>query len=74
VKFVVSKDAIEVLNNECGFMEKNIRALCDVGRSTKGKHKSGYIGKWMSSIFIGGEPHILCKFMIMLSYFKYNFC
>ena len=33
-----------VLNNEEGFLEQNIRYLCDVGRSTKGKHKYGYIG------------------------------
>ncbi|XP_062298890.1 uncharacterized protein wu:fj29h11 isoform X1 [Scomber scombrus] len=43
--FVVEKDCITVLNNETGFQEKNIRAICDVGRSTKGKHKYGYIGQ-----------------------------
>ncbi|XP_051530357.1 uncharacterized protein LOC127427065 isoform X2 [Myxocyprinus asiaticus] len=43
--FVVEKDCITILNNECGFEEKNIRAICDVGRSTKGKHKYGYIGQ-----------------------------
>lgn len=42
--FVVEKDCITILNNETGFQEKNIRAICDVGRSTKGKHKYGYIG------------------------------
>ncbi|KAI2658823.1 Protein NO VEIN [Labeo rohita] len=41
--FVVEKDCITILNNECGFEENNIRAICDVGRSTKGKHKYGYI-------------------------------
>ena len=46
VKFVVESDCITVFNNECGFEEKNIRAVCDVGRSTKGKHKYGYIGEW----------------------------
>uniref|UniRef100_A0A8C4TJJ4 Wu:fj29h11 n=1 Tax=Erpetoichthys calabaricus TaxID=27687 RepID=A0A8C4TJJ4_ERPCA len=43
--FVVEKGCISVLNNECGFEENNIRAICDVGRSTKGKHKYGYIGQ-----------------------------
>uniref|UniRef100_A0A3Q2QWH8 Wu:fj29h11 n=1 Tax=Fundulus heteroclitus TaxID=8078 RepID=A0A3Q2QWH8_FUNHE len=43
--FVVERDCITVLNNETGFQEKNIRAICDVGRSTKGKHKYGYIGQ-----------------------------
>ncbi|XP_008291034.1 uncharacterized protein LOC103365383 isoform X2 [Stegastes partitus] len=43
--FVVERDCITVLNNETGFQEKNIRAICDVGQSTKGKHKYGYIGQ-----------------------------
>ncbi|XP_031146992.1 protein NO VEIN isoform X1 [Sander lucioperca] len=43
--FVVERDSISVLNNEIGFQETNIRAICDVGRSTKGKHKYGYIGQ-----------------------------
>uniref|UniRef100_A0A673I606 Uncharacterized LOC107720215 n=1 Tax=Sinocyclocheilus rhinocerous TaxID=307959 RepID=A0A673I606_9TELE len=43
--FVVEKDCITILNNECGFEENNVRAICDVGRSTKGKHKYGYIGQ-----------------------------
>ncbi|XP_061088728.1 uncharacterized protein wu:fj29h11 isoform X2 [Conger conger] len=43
--FVLENDCITILNNESGFEEKNIRAICDVGRSTKGKHKYGYIGQ-----------------------------
>ncbi|XP_072339919.1 uncharacterized protein [Scyliorhinus torazame] len=43
--FVVERDRIILLNNECGFEEKNIRAICDVGCSTKGKHEYGYIGQ-----------------------------
>lgn len=43
--FVLEKDKIVVLNNEVGFMETNIRALCDVGKSTKGAHRYGYIGQ-----------------------------
>ncbi|KAM8729268.1 uncharacterized protein AB9X84_026582 isoform 1-T2 [Acanthopagrus schlegelii] len=42
---VVEKDCITVLNNETGFQESNIRAICDVGCSTKGKHQYGYIGQ-----------------------------
>ena len=45
VKFLIEEEGVTVMNNELGFKEKNIRALCDVGRSTKGKHKFGYIGK-----------------------------
>lgn len=47
--FVVQKDCITILNNECGFEEKNVRAICDVGKSTKGKHTCGYIGKQRAS-------------------------
>ncbi|XP_072524200.1 uncharacterized protein [Salminus brasiliensis] len=43
--FVVQRDCITILNNECGFEEKNVRAICDVGKSTKGKHICGYIGQ-----------------------------
>jgi len=37
-----------VYNNELGFEELNIRAVCDVGSTTKGKHKFGYIGLSLS--------------------------
>ncbi|XP_057682155.1 uncharacterized protein wu:fj29h11 [Corythoichthys intestinalis] len=43
--FVVERDCVTILNNETGFEEANIKAVCDVGRSTKGKHKYGYIGQ-----------------------------
>ncbi|TSK14591.1 Sacsin [Bagarius yarrelli] len=43
--FIVQKDCITILNNEFGFEEKNVRAICDVGKSTKGKHTCGYIGQ-----------------------------
>ena len=45
LKFVLHKDCIAVLNNEIGFSEENIRAICDVGRSTKDSSRSGYIGQ-----------------------------
>ena len=45
LKFVVGTCTITVLNNEMGFMEPNVRALCDVGKSTKGAHRAGYIGQ-----------------------------
>lgn len=45
LKFVVGDDSILVLNNEMGFSESNIRAICDIGKSTKGAHRSGYIGQ-----------------------------
>lgn len=50
--FVLERDQIVVLNNEVGFAEKNIRALCDVGRSTKGAHRYGYIGLYSCSCLL----------------------
>ena len=45
LKFIIDPTSVSVLNNEVGFNEKNVRAICDVGRSTKGAHQSGYIGQ-----------------------------
>jgi len=50
LRFSVDPGCITVYNNETGFTEKNIRAVCDVGKTTKGKHKFGYIG--MSIFYI----------------------
>jgi hypothetical protein len=33
-----------VMNNEVGFSERNVEAICEIGKSTK-KNKSGYIGQ-----------------------------
>lgn len=43
--FVLQEKGIVVMNNEIGFSEENIRALCDVGNSTKKGQSAGYIGK-----------------------------
>ena len=45
VAFIIKEDKVVVLNNETGFEERNIKAICDVGKSTKGEHRKGYIGK-----------------------------
>jgi len=62
LKFVLSRECITVLNNEVGFTEKNIRAICDVGKSTKDPHRSGYIGQkgiGFKSVFrITNKPEI----------------
>jgi len=42
--FILQKSGIIILNNERGFSAQDIRALCDVGNSTK-KGSAGYIGK-----------------------------
>ena len=51
IVFVLERDKIVVLNNEVGFIETNIRTLCDVGRSTKGAHRYGCIGQCSSYVF-----------------------
>ncbi|XP_020577355.1 uncharacterized protein LOC110022648 [Phalaenopsis equestris] len=43
--FILHEKGIVVLNNELGFCAENIRALCDVGNSTKKGSSGGYIGK-----------------------------
>jgi hypothetical protein len=43
--FVINSNSINIYNNELGFQENNIQALCDIGKSTKGKHQHGYIGQ-----------------------------
>ena len=45
LKFILTSKCITVLNNEVGFSEKNVRAICDVGRSTKDPCRAGYIGQ-----------------------------
>ncbi|ONM10443.1 Histidine kinase- DNA gyrase B- and HSP90-like ATPase family protein [Zea mays] len=42
--FILQEDGIAVLNNERGFSAENIRALCDIGNSTKKGSNQGYIG------------------------------
>ncbi|KAL3634393.1 hypothetical protein CASFOL_021447 [Castilleja foliolosa] len=45
LSFILQEEGIIVLNNEVGFSANNIRALCDVGNSTKKGQSAGYIGK-----------------------------
>lgn len=42
--FVIDGHVLTVVNNEAGFTEENVRALCSAGESSK-KNKSGYIGE-----------------------------
>lgn len=43
--FILQSTGVVVLNNEQGFSARNIRALCDVGNSTKKGSNTGYIGQ-----------------------------
>lgn len=42
--FTLSPERIRICNNEIGFQHDHITAICNVGASTKGKHKQGYAG------------------------------
>lgn len=42
--FKLATGRLVLLNNEIGFSERNVQALCDVGKSSKA-NKSGYIGE-----------------------------
>lgn len=59
--FKLSPERLVLVNNEVGFSEKNVRALCDVGKSSKTK-KTGYIGEkgiGFKSVFtISNTPEI----------------
>ncbi|CAF3135654.1 unnamed protein product [Rotaria sp. Silwood2] len=44
LRFILSSERILVCNNETGFQPMHISAICNVGTSTKGKHKQGYAG------------------------------
>ena len=59
VAFIVDKDSVVILNNECGFEDVNIKAICDVGKSTKGAHRKGYIGKSIFYVRYVAPPFLL---------------
>ena len=41
----VASSRLVVVNNEVGFTEENVKAICRVGASSKSKQKEGYIGE-----------------------------
>ncbi|KAH0448721.1 hypothetical protein IEQ34_022521 [Dendrobium chrysotoxum] len=43
--FILQENGVIILNNEVGFSAQNMRALCDVGNSTKKGSSGGYIGQ-----------------------------
>ena len=61
VRFTLTDDVILVQNNENGFSEANVRALCSVAKSSKTK-VDGYIGEkgiGFKSVFrVTDEPYI----------------
>lgn len=41
----VQDHTMTIMSNEIGFTEKNVAAICDIGKSTK-KNIVGFIGEW----------------------------
>ena len=62
LRFLVSSDRVLVCNNEKGFRPEDISAICNVGASTKGKHKQGYVGHkgigFKSVFMVSHKPEI----------------
>jgi len=62
VKFVIKHNELVIQNNERGFEEKNVWALCGIGETTKKNRSLGYIGEkgigFKSVFMITDEPHI----------------
>ena len=69
--FVLQDDGIAVLNNETGFSADNIRALCDIGNSTKKGSNMGYIGNkgiGFKSVFRVGVNRIIFQLNYIYGY------
>lgn len=60
--FQVTPKCLVVKNNEVGFSEANIKAICSVGASSKSKEKTGYIGEkgigFKSVFIVSNAPEI----------------
>ena len=62
VKFIIMEDKLILQNNEKGFEEKNVWALCGIGETTKQNKKAGYIGEkgigFKSVFMVTNEPYV----------------
>lgn len=75
LSFVVSDTAVTITNNELGFLEQHVKAICDVGCSTKPKHQMGYIGEEHTALrsqslevtFVSGQKGIGFKSVFRVS-------
>jgi hypothetical protein len=58
VKFIVEDDRLTLQNNEMGFREENVWALCGIGRSLTDTEESWYVppGKGATHVSGGGRP------------------
>ncbi len=76
IKFIIESNGLVIQNNEKGFNEKNVRALCGIGGSTKAK-ALGFIGEkgigFKSVFMVTDEPQIYSNgFQFMFKHDKEN--
>ena len=61
IRFIIGDGRLIIQNNEKGFYEENVKALCGIGETTKTK-ALGYIGEkgigFKSVFMVTDEPHI----------------
>jgi len=77
LKFIIRHNDLIVQNNERGFEEANVRALCGIGETTKKNRSLGYIGEkgigFKSVFMVTDEPHIYSQgFQFRFKYKKDN--
>ena len=75
IKFILKSNCLIIKNNEKGFNEENVKALCGIGGTTK--KTLGYIGEkgigFKSVFMVTDEPHIYSNgFQFKFKYNKDN--
>ncbi|EDO05181.1 DnaJ-like protein subfamily C member [Babesia bovis T2Bo] len=71
IGFVLDRSGIVVINNECGFTDSDVKALCDIGSSSKTNSSRDLIGQFglgFKSVFL--VTHTPCVFS---NGFHFNF-
>ena len=62
IKFIIEEHGLVLQNNESGFVDDDVRALCGIGETTKQDRQQGFIGEkgigFKSVFMITDEPHI----------------
>jgi len=62
IKFIIEEHGLVLQNNERGFVEDDVWALCGIGETTKQDRQQGFIGEkgigFKSVFMITDEPHI----------------
>ena len=62
LRFIIQENQLVIQNNEKGFQEENVSALCSIGKTTKKDKRLGYIGEmgigFKSVFMVSNEPAI----------------